>query len=87
MGRPLSPTFDVELLEPPSGKCSLKHYPKRVSTDSSLQLSNAEVGESSRLRTITSRFMRVIGLEHMVLSIYLGSGSVSGDDESEDERL
>ncbi|PON50845.1 hypothetical protein PanWU01x14_220820 [Parasponia andersonii] len=72
----------------PSGRCSLNYHPKTLSAECSLQLSNAEVGESSRLRTITSRFMRVVvGWEHMVLNRYLGSGSVSGDDESEDERL
>lgn len=87
VGRPLLPNFDVEMFEP-SGRCSLKYHPKTLSAESSLQLSNAEVGESSRLRTITSRFMRVVvGWEHMVLNRYLGSGSVSGDDESEDERL
>lgn len=86
VGRPLLQPFDIQMHDH-SGKCSLKYFPAEVYSESSPKFPNAEVGESSRLRTITSRLMSVIGWQRDRLPITPSrSPSVAGGDEPENER-
>lgn len=86
MGRPLLQPFDIQMHDH-SGKCSLKYFPGEVYSESSPKFPIAEVGESSRLRTFTSRFMSVIGWQRDRLPITPSrSPSVAGGDEPENER-
>ncbi|KAH7537979.1 hypothetical protein FEM48_Zijuj03G0150600 [Ziziphus jujuba var. spinosa] len=80
VGKPLSPGFEVEMVDH-SGNCTLRYYRER---DSSLK-SSEEVGEPSRFLSFTARLMSA-GWERRIWNRILATGPVaSDDDESEDE--
>lgn len=55
MGRPLSPTFDVEMLDDSSGKCTLKYYPEAEHNSLCPSKSGGEASSSpSRLHFLTA---------------------------------
>ncbi|KAK6926285.1 hypothetical protein RJ641_008004 [Dillenia turbinata] len=86
VGRPLSPSFDIEHLEA-SGKFILKYHPEYCT--SPLRPPGEESSTPSRLRSFTARLLRrgVRGWEQMILNTLLGRGTVLGDDESDDEHV
>ncbi|PIA49605.1 hypothetical protein AQUCO_01300412v1 [Aquilegia coerulea] len=75
VGRPLLPTFDAEVLNH-SGKCVVKYCPEGEST-SSTKSCEGDSGESSRLNTLTARWMRRAGgWEQVILNTLLGNAVV-----------
>ncbi|KAF8379427.1 hypothetical protein HHK36_028862 [Tetracentron sinense] len=79
MGRPLVPSFDVEMIDL-SGKCMLKYYP-----EAEFSTSEGEPSAPSSLRTLTARFMQrgVMSWEQMILNLF--PGNAAGDNESDEE--
>lgn len=86
LGRPLSPAFDVEIIDS-SGRCMLKHYPGVESHASSASLTKDESGTPSRVRTLTAMLMErgVRSWEQMILGTILGNAVVVDSDESDEE--
>ncbi|KAK6936415.1 F-box domain [Dillenia turbinata] len=86
VGRPLSPSFDTEHLDA-SGKFTLKYYPEYCMIP--LRSPGEESSTPSRLRSFTTRLMQrgVRGWEQMILNTLLGTGTVLGEDESDDELV
>ncbi|CAN4080767.1 unnamed protein product [Withania somnifera] len=81
VGRPLLPSFDVEMLDE-AGKCSLKYCPEERLGQSSNKISE---GESSSPRF--HRFRASLrGWEQMILNTLLGAGAGAGvvDDDSDE---
>ncbi|XP_048127065.1 F-box protein At4g00755-like isoform X3 [Rhodamnia argentea] len=85
-GRPLSPAFDVDIVDS-SGRCTLKHYPELESHATSASSTNDEDSASSRLRIFTAMLMErgARGWEQMILSTILGTAVVIDSDESDEE--
>lgn len=83
VGRPLSPAFDVDILDS-SGNCTLKYYPEAESPKIS---SEGETSTPSRFRTFTETLMQrgVRGWEQVLLHTLLGTGAIVGDDDSDDD--
>ncbi|KAF7852379.1 hypothetical protein BT93_L0927 [Corymbia citriodora subsp. variegata] len=88
LGRPLSPAFDVDIIDL-SGRCMLKHYPGVESHASSASLTKDEEGTPSRVRTFTAMLMErgIRSWEQMILSTILGTAVVVDSDESDEEIL
>ncbi|KAI3432094.1 uncharacterized protein J3R85_007477 [Psidium guajava] len=86
LGRPLSPGFDVDVVDL-SGRCTLKYYPEVKSRAYSASSTKDEDCTSSRLRTFTAMLMErgVRGWEQMILSTILGTAVVVDSDESDEE--
>ncbi|XP_056158831.1 F-box protein At4g00755-like isoform X1 [Syzygium oleosum] len=86
LGRPLSPAFDVDIVDL-SGRCTLKHYPGVESRASSASSIKDEDGTPSRVRTFTAMLMErgVRSWEQMILSTILGTAVVVDSDESDEE--
>lgn len=81
VGRPLSPTFDVEILDS-SGKCNLKYYPEASYCWSPTKSGEACMNNPSRFRMFTAS---IRGWEQMILNTLLGAGvGVAAGDGAED---
>ena len=70
VGRPLSPTFDVEVLDS-SGKCNLKYYPEASYCWSPTKSGEACTNSPSRFRMFTAS---IRGWEQMIMNTLLGAG-------------
>ncbi|KVI10120.1 F-box domain, cyclin-like protein [Cynara cardunculus var. scolymus] len=82
MGRPLSPAFDVDIIDS-SGLCSLKYYSHAEYCCSPPDSPEGEASSSpSRFRSFTAS---IRGWEQMILNTLLGGGVVVGNDDSDDE--
>ncbi|XP_043697024.1 F-box protein At4g00755-like [Telopea speciosissima] len=89
VGRPLSPTFDVEILDQPgkSGKCILKYDPNVECCRSPARSSEGESSVPSRLRVFRLMQRGVRGWEQMIINTLLGNVAVDGDYESDEELV
>lgn len=74
VGRPLSPTFDVEILDS-SGKCNLKYCPEASYCWSPTKSGEACMNSPSRFRMFTAS---IRGWEQMILNTLLGAGVEAG---------
>ncbi|PWA98396.1 F-box family protein [Artemisia annua] len=81
VGRPLSPAFDVDIIDP-SGKCTLKYYPDAEYCCSPIPSEGEASSSPSRFRSFTAS---IRGWEQMILNTLLGGGVVVGNDDSDDE--
>lgn len=81
VGRPLSPAFDVDIIDP-SGKCTLKYYPDAEYCCSPIPSEGEASGSPSRFRSFTAS---IRGWEQMILNTLLGGGVVVGNDDSDDD--
>ncbi|XP_043717232.1 F-box protein At4g00755-like [Telopea speciosissima] len=89
VGRPLLPTFDVEILDRPgkSGKCVLKYNPQAERCMSPARSAEDETGVSSRLRVFRLMQRGVRGWEQMIINTLLGNAAADGDYESDEEMV
>lgn len=87
VGRPVSPAFDVEILDA-SGRCTLKYYPE-AEYCTSPRRSSGEGSTPSRLRSFSLRLMErgVRGWEQIILQMLLGNGAGVGNDAPDDHPL
>lgn len=84
VGRPLSPAFDVDIIDP-SGKCTLKHYADADSCCSPTKTCEGEPsGSPSRFRSFTAS---IRGWEQLIINTLLGGGVMVGNDDSDDELI
>lgn len=84
VGRPLSPAFDVDIIDS-SGLCSLKYYSNGEYCCSPPKSPEGEASSSpSRFRSFTAS---IRGWEQMILNTLLGGGVVVGNDDSDDEVI
>ncbi|KAD5961268.1 hypothetical protein E3N88_12741 [Mikania micrantha] len=81
VGRPLSPAFDVDIIEP-SGKCTLKYYLNAEYCCSPLKSEGEASSSPSRFRSLTAS---IRGWEQMIFHTLLGGGVVHVNDDSDDE--
>nr|XP_043631505.1 F-box protein At4g00755-like [Erigeron canadensis] len=81
VGRPLSPAFDVDIIDP-SGKCTLKYYPNAEYCCSPINSEGEASNSPSRFRSFTAS---IRGWEQMIFNTLLGRGVVVGNDDSDDE--
>lgn len=81
VGRPLSPAFDVDIIDP-SGKCTLKYYPDAEYCCSPIPSEGEASSSPSRFRSFTAS---IRGWEQMILNTLLGGGVVVGNDDSDDD--
>ncbi|KAI3793041.1 hypothetical protein L1987_35653 [Smallanthus sonchifolius] len=80
VGRPLSPAYDVDIIDP-KGKCTLKYYPDAEHCCSPIKSEGEASSSPSRFRSFTAS---IRGWEQMILNTLLGGGVVVGDDDDED---
>ncbi|KAI3458192.1 hypothetical protein Pfo_014855 [Paulownia fortunei] len=74
VGRPLSPAFDVEMIDE-RGKCTLKYIPERMCNSSTAEILEAE----------SHRFIESIrAWEQMILNTFRGAGPLMIDDYDSD---
>ncbi|KAL3834487.1 hypothetical protein ACJIZ3_009223 [Penstemon smallii] len=82
VGRPLSPAFDVELLDE-QGKCTLKYYPESL-----YRLSPAKSLEGESSSSSPSRFHRfsasIRTWEQMIVNTFRGAGPLMIEDDDSD---
>ncbi|KAI3808833.1 hypothetical protein L1987_24795 [Smallanthus sonchifolius] len=81
VGRPLSPAFDVDIVDP-SGKCTLEYYPDAEYCCSPIKSEGEASSSPSRFRSFTAS---IRGWEQMIFNTLLGGGVVVGHDDSDDE--
>ncbi|XP_023754765.1 F-box protein At4g00755 isoform X1 [Lactuca sativa] len=82
VGRPLSPAFDADIMDP-SGKCTLKYYSDADYCCSPIKNCEAEASTSpSRFRSFTAS---IRGWEQMIFNTLLGGGMMVGNDDSDDD--
>ncbi|KAK9078064.1 hypothetical protein SSX86_002121 [Deinandra increscens subsp. villosa] len=81
VGRPLSPAFDVNIIDP-SGKCTLKYYPDAECCYSPIKSECEASNSPSRFRSFTAS---IRGWEQMIFNTLLGGGVVVGNEDSDDE--
>ncbi|KAJ4954149.1 hypothetical protein NE237_030981 [Protea cynaroides] len=86
VGRPLSPTFENEILGK-SGKCILKYYPNIDRSMSPARSSEDDLNVPSRLRVFRLMQRGVRGWEQMFINTWLGYAAVDDDYESDDELV
>ncbi|CAI9259676.1 unnamed protein product [Lactuca saligna] len=80
VGRPLSPAFDADIMDP-SGKCTLKYYSDADYCCSPIKNCEAEASNSpSRFRSFTAS---IRGWEQMIFNTLLGGGIMVGNDDSD----
>ncbi|KAI7731938.1 hypothetical protein M8C21_008950 [Ambrosia artemisiifolia] len=83
VGRPLSPAFDVDIMDP-TGKCTLKYYPDAENCCSPVKSEGEASSSPSRFRSFTAS---IRGWEQMILNTLLGGGVVVGNDDDSDDDI
>lgn len=88
VGRPLSPSFDIEIVNP-LGDFTLKYYPEAEYCLSPVNSPEGRGIAASRLRSFGERLRQrgVRGWEQMILNALLETGVTVGDDESGNEHV
>ncbi|XP_042511170.1 F-box protein At4g00755-like [Macadamia integrifolia] len=89
VGRPLLPTFDVEILDRPgkAGKCVLKYNPQAERCMSPARSAENQAIVSSRLRVFRLMQRGARGWEQMIINTLLGNAAIGGDYESDEELV
>ncbi|KAL8543909.1 hypothetical protein ACS0TY_004457 [Phlomoides rotata] len=80
IGRPLSPVFDVDMMNE-GGKCMLKFYPERICKAVTAEIAEVESSSRSHFHRLSES---IRGWEQLILNTLRGTGPVVIDDYDSD---